>query len=371
MNVALVHDWLLTIGGAERVLEQLAFLYPDAPIYSVLVDPAVLPPSLTSHHHIQTWIRHLPLSRRLYKRYLPLMPWAIEDLDLSSYDLVLSDCSAVSKGVVTRADTVHISYIHTPMRYAWDLYHEYRHREVGRFTGAVMGPLFSYIRQWDYLAAQRPDVLVANSLAVKRRIAKHYRRDSMVIPPPVDVDRFVVAEGPGDYYLALSRLVPYKRLDIAVEACSRLKLPLVVAGDGPERGRLERMAGPTVRFVGHVTDAEVAHLLRDCRALLFPGEEDFGIVVVEAGACGRPVVAYGRGGALDTVIPEETGLLFYDQSVEALVNALQQEPKISWNREMIRQNAERFRPDNFRTAYQAVVDQALHDYHPSSLRLGI
>ncbi|MGC8488015.1 MAG: glycosyltransferase [Clostridia bacterium] len=360
MRVALVHDWLLTRGGAERVLEAIWRLYPEADLYTVLADPAALPEQARGRRVRETWIRSLPRANRWYQRYLPFMTCAIEDLDLSAYDLVLSDSSAVSKGVLTRTGTVHVSYIHSPMRYAWDLYHEYRRHEASPTERRVMSPVFSYVRQWDYLAAQRPDVLLANSSTVQQRIEKHYRRSSQVIFPPVDVDRFA---GPfsdaGPYWLVLSRLVSYKRFDLAVEACNRLRMPLVIAGDGPERVRLQRLAGPTVRFTGPVSDVEAARLLTESRGLLFPGEEDFGIVLVEAQAAGRPVVAYGRGGALDTVVDGETGVLFREQTADGLVDAMRRTMNGSWDPARLRSNAERFSARRFDHEYSHAVQRAL------------
>lgn len=364
MRVALVHDWLLTRGGAERVMEAIWNQYPDADLYTVLYNQDALPSARQQATVRETWIRKLPGARRRYQRYLPLMTWAIEDLDLSAYDLVLSDCSAVSKGVLTRADTVHVSYIHSPMRYAWDLYHQYRAYEATPLERRLMSPVFSYLRQWDFAAAQRPDVLVANSTAVQRRIQKHYRRDSTLIHPPVDVSRFTVRPAAGDYWLVLSRLVAYKRFDLAIAACNRLKLPLVVAGEGPDRVRLEKMAGPTVTFVGRVNDEAAAALLSGARGLLFPGEEDFGIVLVEAQACGRPVVAYGRGGAEDAVLPGVTGVLFSEQTAEAVTASLQRAHGQAWDSLSIRRHAENFNADRFRRQFQTVVDQALAEFGP-------
>ena len=358
VRTALVHDWYLTTGGAERVLEQMAIVYPDAPIYFVVMDPSVMPPTVSGHPLHETWIARMPRARRWYKRYLPLMPWAIEDLDLTSYDLVLSDCSAVSKGVITRADAVHVSYIHTPTRYLWDMYQAYRRDETGGLTRAATSPLFSWLRRWDRLAAERPDALIANSRAVRQRIRKHYRRDSLVIHPPVDVDRFHPVPEPDDYYLVLSRLVPYKRFDLAVAAASRLGRRLVVAGDGPDLGRLKRLAGPTVQFVGRPASDQAAELLARARALIFPGEEDFGIVMVESQAAGRPVLAYGRGGALDSVLPGETGVLFSEQSVDAVEAAILEAEAISWDPGRIRNHAVQFRPERFREELAQAVSAA-------------
>lgn len=360
LRIALVHDWVVTTGGAERVLAAILENYPTATFYYVIGNRTLVSTLCGASPSYQSWLGHFPLALRLYKSFLPLMPLAVEDFDLSEYDLVLSDCSAVSKGVLTRPDAVHVSYIHSPMRYVWDLYQEYRH-ESSKLTRMFMSPLFSYLRMWDRLASERPDVLIANSTAVQRRIAKHYRRESTVVHPPVDVDRFSVSEAPGDYYIIWSRLVSYKRFDLAIQACNRLKRPLIVAGEGPELRRLKAMAGPTIKFVGRQSDEDIAQLVGNARALLFPGEEDFGIVPVEAQAAGRPVVAYGRGGVLDSVIPGQSGILFEEQTVEATIDAMEQCERMDWDPQRIRANAERFRPERFRQEYQAIVNQALRD----------
>jgi glycosyltransferase involved in cell wall biosynthesis len=361
MRVALVHDWLVNMGGAERVLEEIARLFPEAPIYTGVVDRSRLSPFLRQRHIIPTFVEGLPFSHRWYNRYLPFLMYGVEQFDLSGYDLVISSSSAIAKGVVTRAETWHVSYVHTPMRYAWDLYHEYRTREARGVSRQLMGPVFHYMRLWDRLSADRVDVLIANSSVVRRRIQKHYRREAEVIFPPVSVDRFSVASVPGTYYLVLSRLVSYKRFDLAVLAANRLKLPLVVAGDGPERKSLEQMAGPTVTFVGRVGDEDLNQIMGEAKALIFPGEEDFGIVPVEMQATGRPVIAFGRGGVLDTVVPGETGWLFAEQSVDAVVEAVQKADQITWDAARIRQQAERFRPDVFRERFRrAVLAPASH-----------
>lgn len=355
MKVALIHDWLVTMGGAERVLEELARLFPEAPIYTGVVNRANLSPFLKTREIIPTFVQRFPLVFRWYNRYLPFLLYGFEQFDLSSYDLVISSSAALAKGVVTRAETRHIAYVHTPMRYAWDLYHEYRNREARGLSKRLMGPMFHYVRLWDRISADRVDEFIANSRTVQQRIWKHYRRPAEVIHPPVDVERFQVSQEPGQYYLALSRLVAYKRIDLAIEAANRAKLPLVVAGDGPERKRLEAMAGPTVQFVGRVGEDRMAELMQKAMAFLFPGEEDFGIAPVESQAAGRPVIGYGRGGILDTVIPGETGILFSRQQVEDLIAAMEQARTISWDPYHIRRHAERFRPEIFRERLSQVI----------------
>ncbi len=355
MRVALIHDWLINMGGAERVLEELARLYPEAPIYAGVVQRANLSPVLRERTIIPSLVQNWPRATRWYNRYLPLLAYAVEQWDLSSFDVVISSSAAVAKGVLTRAEAFHLAYVHTPMRYAWDLYPAYREQEAHGITRRIMGPVFHYLRLWDRLSADRVDQLVANSTTVAARINKHYRRDAIVVPPPVEVDGFRVQYGRGRHYLVLSRLVRYKRLDLAVEAANRLQVPLVVAGDGPERKALQRLAGPTVQFLGRVDEATRVGLIEEAVALLFPGEEDFGIVPVEVQAAGRPVIAYERGGVRDTVVGQETGILFSEQSVDGLVDAIVRSQAVDWDPDRIRRNSERFRPEFFARAISRLV----------------
>jgi glycosyltransferase involved in cell wall biosynthesis len=361
MRVALVHDWLVTMGGAERVLEELAHLYPEAPIYAGVIRKEALSPFLQSRRLIPSLVQHWPRATRWYNRYLPLLAYGVEQWDLSSYDVVISSSAAVAKGVVTPAETFHLSYVHTPMRYAWDLYHAYHQQEATGVTRRIMGPVFHYMRLWDRLSADRADQLVANSTIVARRIQKHYGRSSVIVAPPVDIDGFSVKAGAGAHYLVLSRLVRYKRFDLAVEAANRLRIPLVVAGDGPDRARLQGMAGPTVKFLGRVDEATRVSLIEGAKALIFPGEEDFGIVPVEVQAAGRPVIGYGRGGVLDTVVAGETGILFEEQTVDAVVEAIQESERQSWDRARIRVQSERFRPEYFRESIAALVARGVQE----------
>ena len=362
MRVALVHDWLVTMGGAERVLEEIAKMYPDAPIYTGVVDRSRLSPYLKTRQIIPTLVQKWPKATRFYNRYLPLLMYGFEQLDLSHYDLVISSSAAVAKGVITRAETLHVSYVHTPMRYAWDLYHEYQRLEARGISRALMGPVFHYMRLWDRVSTDRVDVLIANSTTVQARIRKHYRRSSVVIHPPVAVSHYSLMEPIEDYYLVLSRLVSYKRIDLAIDACNAMKLPLWVAGDGPERARLQRRAGPTIRFLGSIAERELGPLMGQARALLFPGEEDFGIVPVEMQAAGRPVIALDRGGVKDTVIAGQTGVLFAEQTVEGLITAIEQSQAMTWDRGAIRQHAEAFNPDRFKEQFLGVISQALAEH---------
>lgn len=354
MRVALVHEWLTTWAGSEQVLAAAAELFPDAPIFAVVADMNLARQQFGDRPIYTSFIQRLPMAGRLYQWYLPLMPLAVEQLDLRGYDLVISSSHACAKGVLTRSDAVHVCYCHTPIRYAWDMYHEYL-ASSGRFQRWLARPLMHYMRLWDAAAAQRVDVFVANSRAVAERIGKHYRRKAEVIHPPVDTQYYTPEGAAEDFYLVAGRLVPYKRVELAVQACTRLGKPLVVIGDGPERPRLERIAGPSVRFLGYQPREVLRDHYRRCRALIFPGEEDFGIVPVEVQACGRPVIAYGRGGALDSVRDGVTGILFPAQTVESLVDAVERAERVPWDSRQIRAWAERFSKGSFQARMRALV----------------
>ncbi|MES2294512.1 MAG: glycosyltransferase [Pseudomonadota bacterium] len=363
MKVALVHYWLVTMRGGERVLEELCQIYPDADIYTHVVDPLALSPALASRRIFTSFIASLPFAKKLYRHYLPLMPFALEQLDLRGYDLVISSESGPAKGVITNPETLHICYCHSPMRYLWNMYQEYR-LEAGPITRAMMLPFFHYLRQWDYISASRVDHFVANSRTVAGRIGKFYRRDASVVHPPVDTERFVPAGERGDFYLFCGQLVGYKRADHAIEACNRIGRPLVVIGTGPEAARLRRMAGPTITMMG----PQPVNVLRDyyarCRALLFPAEEDFGIVPVEAMASGRPVIAYGHGGIRDTVIDGITGVLYPEQTVDSLMSAIKRFENLedSFLPVVLADHAGRFSRAAFRQSFGRLVEQKYTDH---------
>lgn len=352
-RVALTTDWLNSFGGAERVLAELLAVWPGAPVYTSVHDRAGLPPECRAWDVRPSFLQRLPGARRRHRALLPLMPFAFEAFDVSGYDVVLTTATACAKGVVAPPDTRTVCYCHTPPRYLWDQYHELT-------RGARAKPLVAlaahWLRLWDRAAADRIDLFVANSETTAARIRRYYRREPVLVYPPVDTRRFVPREGPaGDYYLCVARLVPNKRIDLAVAAAGRLGRPLVVVGEGPERVRLERAAGPTVRFVGWQDDAELAALYAGCRAFLFPGLDDFGIAPVEAQAAGRPVVAYGYGGATETVVGGVTGAFFRDSTVEALVDAMQALDGYEVEPAACRRNAERFDAAVFRRRMREVV----------------
>ena len=362
MRVALVHDYLNQYGGAERVLEVLHNLFPDAPVFTSLYDPDAMPERYRQWDIRTSFLQRMPGSRSHHRAYLMLYPLAFESFDLRKYDVVISNSSAWGKGVLTTPQTLHICYCLTPMRFAWAAT-EYLERErMGGAARRALPPALHYLRMWDVTTANRVDRFIGISRAVVRRIQKYYRRDADLIYPPVNVENIPFSSERGDGFLVVSRLVPYKRIDLAVQACTQLGAPLTVVGDGRDRDQLRQAAGSTVRFTGHVSDDRARHELMTCRAFLFPGEEDFGITPVEAMAAGRPVVAYAGGGALDTVNEPETGRLFAPQTADALATALAQIDGAEFDHHRIREHARIFDTDTFRHQFSTLVEQAWHEH---------
>jgi glycosyltransferase involved in cell wall biosynthesis len=384
LKVAIVHYWFLGIGGGERVVEALAEMFPEADLFCLVADPAKMTPTLRAHRLTTSFLQGIPGSRRWYRHMLALQPLALEQLDLSGYDLILSSESGPAKGVLSGADTCHICYCHSPMRYLWDLYAAYR-QTFNPFVRAAFSLTAHYMRMWDVASANRVDHFVANSHNVAARIRKHYRRDAHVIYPPVNVSAGYVAENIGDYYLIVSRLIDYKRVDLAIRACNTMKRPLRIIGDGDQYAKLRKLAGSTVTFLGRVDDETVRENYAHCRALLFPGDEDFGLVPVEAQAFGRPVIAYGRGGALETVIDvladthsteTSTGVLFPDQSKESLMEAINTFElfESQFCPEFIRANAERFDTSRFKREMSEFIQDQIsqpRNHSISPLRLKV
>lgn len=359
MKAAISHEWLTTLGGSERVVEAFLEIYPGSPVYTSFLSSRNLPDSVMSWDIRTSFIQQLPYLHRIAQNYLPLFPLAFESFDFSSYELVLSSSTACAKGIITGPETTHICYCHTPMRYAWEPQLDTRLQFSNPLIMAGSNLLLHYLRLWDRQAADRVDHFIANSENIAAKIAKYYRRQATVINPPVNVDRFPLSSRKGSYFLVLSRLVAYKRVELAVEAFSRLGLPLKVVGDGPERQRLERMAGPCVEFSGFAGDEEVPGLIDDCIALVFPGEEDFGIVPVEAMAAGKPVIGLGRGGLLETVIDGKTGVLFPEPTVTSLIDGISRFSPADFDSAMISRHASGFSRERFKKEISKYVDARL------------
>jgi glycosyltransferase involved in cell wall biosynthesis len=322
LRVALVHDYLNQQGGAEKVVDVFTEMFPSAPLYTSVYDRGRMPARWRNVDIRTSFLQRISPTLSVAKAMLPLYPMAFESFDLSEYDLVLSSTTTFAKGVITRPETCHVCYCNSTTRFLW-MYHEYLAKQrLPRAARAVLPLATTPLRVWDYAAAGRVDYFVAGSRNAARRIAKYYRREADVVPAPIDAARFDVADAIGDYFLVVARLQSYKRIDLAVEACNRLRLPLRIVGDGPDRPRLESLAGPTVRFLGRIMDSEVQEQMARCRALIFPGEEDFGLTPLEAQAAGRPVIAFGRGGALETVVEGETGVFFREPTVDSLAQVL-------------------------------------------------
>ena len=359
-KVAIVHYWLNGMRGGEKVLESLCRLYPEADIYTHAYEPDKISDTINRHNIFTTFIAKLPLSKKKYQAYLPLMPTALEELDLSKYDLVISSESGPAKGVITRPDAVHICYCHSPMRYVWDMYHEY---VAGKslFKRLLISPLIHYLKFWDALSANRVDYFIANSSYIAKRIRKLYRRSATVINPPVDFDAFYTSETTGDYYLLLGQLVPYKKADMAVEAFKKSGKRLIVVGEGEcKKDILKQAQGyDNIEILGKQPFSEICRLYAECKALIFPGIEDFGIVPLEAMASGRPVIAYAKGGVLDSVKDGETGLFYHQQTADALVGAVEHFETETYDSNTIREHARTFSIANFEAQLTSFINNKL------------
>ncbi len=368
MKVALVQDWLTELGGAEHVFRAMLEIYPDADVVT-----------LTSHQDVinklgiegrvlkESFISKLPWGRTKYRNYLQLFPKAIESIDLSNYDVIISSSSSVAKGVLTHSNQLHICYCHSPVRYAWDLYHQYL-KESGLNKKSLKGwyarHILHKLRIWDVISANRVDYFIANSNFIKRRITKIYRRDSEVIYPPVHVDNFSLHDEKEDYYFTASRMVPYKKIDIIVEAFS--KMPdkrLIVAGTGPDFNKIKKLAGANVEILGFVSDERMVELMQKAKAFVFAANEDFGIIPVEAQACGTPVIAFGSGGSLETVKENVTGYYFNEQSSEAIVQCVLQNAEKLMSLEVgaIRKHAETFAVSRFKDQLEKLVEEKYNE----------
>lgn len=361
MKVAIVHEWLTIYGGSERVTEILHEIFPKAPIYCLVYDKDTMPERFKGYDIRTTFVQKLPFAKKHYKAYLPIMPRAYEELDLTEYDLVISSSSACAKGVITRSDAIHICYCHTPTRYFWEFYYEYT-KGMGKLKKMIISTFIHKLRMWDRLAADRVDKFIANSNYIAGRISKYYRKDSKVIFPPVNTHLYDINEEDENYYLIVSRLVSYKRIDLAVEAFNKLGLPLLVIGDGPEKEKLQKCAKGNIKFLGRLSDEDIREYYSKCKALVFPGEEDFGITPVECQASGRPVIAYGKGGALDTVLDGKTGIFFKSQTVEALVEAVKkfEEYGVEYTKNQIKKYSEKFSVDRFKDEFLEFISTIIN-----------
>lgn len=375
VKVALVHDFLLRAGGAERVLRLLSEMYPQAPIFTLLYDEVNLgflfPKNRVTTSRFQ---RYPKLLKKHYKYLLPLFPRAIEEWDFSGFDVVISSNTAFAHGIITPSETIHVSYVHSPMRYAWDWSHEYiKEQNAGVLKRTVIAALMKRIRMWDRASADRVDHFIANSETVRKRIVKYYRRDAAVIYPPVDIQRFKLRKEHEDYFLIVSTLTPYKRIDLAIQLFNRIGRKLVIIGDGPQGEFLKNIASSNIDFLGFKNDEVVAEYMMNCRALVFPGEDDFGITPVEAMACGKPVIAYGFGGATETVIPGVTGELFHEPTVASLEQGLARFflNERNYHPYGIRRRAEQFDAEVFKRKMKNFIRKATEANAPKTLLEGV
>jgi glycosyltransferase involved in cell wall biosynthesis len=379
-RIAIVHYWFVNQRGGERVVEAIADMFPRADLFSLVANRAALPQSLRGRSINTSFVQKLPGSHRWHRRFLPLYPLALEQFDFGGYDLVISSESGPAKGVLTSARTCHVCYCHSPMRYLWDFYHHYRDSSgIGRWSRPIFTLASHYLRMWDAASADRVDYFAANSRNVAARIRKTYRRESTVIYPPVNVSAGYLAQNSEDFYLVVGHFVDYKRMDLAISACTRLNRRLHVVGEGEQYRHLRKLAGPSVRFCGPLSDEDLRNEYAKCRALLFPGEEDFGIVPVEALSFGRPVIAYGRGGVTESVrgmcpasglAPERaTGVFFDEQSVDSLVEAIHEFERIEqrFSPVFIKSQADRFAPENFRHRFGTFLDQKWCEFQDGTL----
>ena len=368
MRIAIVHHWLVSEGGGERVVETLASMFPDADIFTLVASPKGIPQALRDRRITQSFLSRLPFSDRIYRHLLPLYPIAVEQLDLSDYDVVISSDAGPMKGVIIAPEAIHICYCHSPMRYVWNKYRDYRN-DLSGIAKYAFTLSAHYVRSWDFSAAQRVTHFLANSHNVASRIHQYYSRESTVIYPPVDTSKGFISESVGDHYLAVGRLVAYKKLDLIIAACNRLGRKLRVIGTGPEERHLRSIAGRTIEFLGQADSATLWREYAQCRALLFAAEEDFGMVPVEAQSCGRPVVAYGKGGALESIAQGDgspasalsTGIFFQNQSVFALTSAILdfESRERQFHPPAIREWALQFASNHFVTRFHEFLRQAM------------
>ena len=369
-KVAIVHDWLVNYGGAERVVEAFLKIFPDADIYTLVYDKKKMGKIFPEQKVHASFVQKIPFAAKLYTKMLPLMPRAFESFDFSGYDLVLCSSSCCAKGVITPPAVPHIAYIHTPMRYAWDQFFEYQ-KQTNKLVAFFMNRFMPSIRLWDFVSSQRIDSIIANSRYIQRRIKKYWNLGSSVVYPPVDTSRLCPNNlAPEDFYVVFSRFVPYKRIDLAITACGELGRKLVVIGAGSQEKELKALAAryknADITFTGRLSDEEVMSFLQRCRAMIFCAEEDFGIVPVEAQACGRPVIAFAKGGSLETVIDGQTGVFFNRQETNSVVEALKKfetlEKQNCFMSERIVSHAREFSTERFCSQIKEEIDRILNNF---------
>jgi glycosyltransferase involved in cell wall biosynthesis len=361
LKLAIVHDYLNQMGGAELVLKVLHDLYPDAPIYTSIYEPSLVDADFRKMDIRTTFMQRLPLVARHHQAFLPIFPFAFESIDLRPFDVVLSMSAAWSKNVLTRPETCHINYCLSPMRFAWSFLDYAAREQISDWQRPLLMPIMAALRAWDVAGSNRVDHFIGISSEVNRRIRKYYRREAELIFPPVETRSYAAGvsdAGDDGYFLIVARLVPYKRIDLAIQACNRLKVPLKIIGGGRDEAHLRAIAGPTIEFLGRVDDATKRQYLRRCRAFLFPSEEDFGIAPVEALASGRPVVAYAAGGALDFVVEGQTGLFLREQTPEALAGVLARISDHDWDSAAISRHASQFDTEAFKSQLDGFVRTA-------------
>ena len=362
MKVAIIHYWFVNWRGGEKVIEALLDLYPNADIYTHVYDEKATESRLKGKKINTTFINSLPAAKKHYQKYLPLMPMALEQLDLRDYDLVISSESGPAKGITVAPDSLHVCYCHSPMRYVWDMYPDYL-ASTGKFTKLLMRPLIHYLKMWDRLSADRVDHFIANASFIEKRINKFYRREASVIYPPVEIEEFIYKEEKEDFYLVLGQLTPYKRADLVVDAFLKNGKKLVVIGTGEQYASLKEKSNDNISILGRQDWSECKKYLSNAKALIFPGVEDFGMVPVEAMASGTPVIAFAKGGALETVVDKVTGLYFYEQTVDKLNDCISdfEENYLSFDCKEIRAHAKKFSKSNFKENFKLFVDEKINE----------
>jgi glycosyltransferase involved in cell wall biosynthesis len=366
MKIALVHDYLNQFGGAERVVMALHEIFPNAPIYTSIYDPKRLPKNFEDYDVRFSFMQYLPWVSAAYRYYFLIYPWAFQSFDLAEYEVILSSSSAYAKGIRKNPEQLHICYCHTPARFLWRLEDYLKQEPIPSWIKTVLPYFLGPLKKWDVQNTQGVDFFIANSAVVAQRIKKIYGRESVIINPPVDGEFFKPSSVDRDYFLVVSRLNAYKRIDLVVEVFNQLELPLKIIGTGPAFNNLKKMAREHIEFLGKVSDLELARYLAECRALIFPGEEDFGIVPLEAMACGRPVIAYRKGGVLETMLDEETGVFFYPQTSEALSAAVKRFQFMVFDKHKIREHALKFDKKVFKRKIEEFVNEKYQEkFHES------